>query len=89
VVIESVNENVKTVVRFPAGEREFIFSTTFILVFGAHSAHQWEPEFLSLGIKQPGLEAHYSPPYIAEIKNVWSYTPPPHTHTNHPSSWPS
>jgi hypothetical protein len=35
-------------------------------------------EFLSLGVKQLGREADLSPPFSAEIKNVWSYisTPP-------------
>jgi len=29
---------------------------------------------LSLGVKRPGREAAHSPPSIAEVENVWSYT---------------
>jgi hypothetical protein len=28
------------------------------------------------GIKRPGLKAVHSPPYLAEVKNKWSYTSP-------------
>jgi hypothetical protein len=36
----------------------------------------------SSGINLPGQEADYSPPSVAEVKNVWSYTS-----TSHMSSW--
>jgi hypothetical protein len=32
---------------------------------------------VSLGVKQPGREAHCSPPTSAEIKNAWIYTSTP------------
>jgi hypothetical protein len=32
---------------------------------------------LTLGIKQPGREAEYSPPSSADVKNAWSYTSTP------------
>jgi hypothetical protein len=35
---------------------------------------QWVPGVLSLGVKLPGREADYSPPFSAEIKNAWSCT---------------
>jgi hypothetical protein len=31
------------------------------------------------GVKRPGREADHSPPYSAEVKNVWSYTSTPTT----------
>jgi len=33
----------------------------------------YQPGALSLGVKRPGREADHSPPYSAEVKNVWSY----------------
>jgi hypothetical protein len=38
---------------------------------------KWVPGSLSLGIKQPGREAEYLPPFSAEVKNSWSYTSTP------------
>jgi hypothetical protein len=39
---------------------------------------QLVPGALSLGVKWPELEADHSPPSIAEVKNMWSYTSTPH-----------
>jgi hypothetical protein len=36
---------------------------------------QWVPRTLTPGLKRPEREADNSPPSIAEVKNVWSYTP--------------
>jgi hypothetical protein len=33
----------------------------------------------SLGVKRPGRKTDHSPPSSAEVKDVWSYTPLPHT----------
>jgi hypothetical protein len=30
------------------------------------------------GVKRPGREANHSPPYSAEVKKAWRYTPIPH-----------
>jgi hypothetical protein len=38
---------------------------------------QFVPGALSLGVKRPKREADHSPPYSAEVKNVWSYTSTP------------
>jgi hypothetical protein len=38
---------------------------------------QWVPVALSLGVKEPGREADYSPPASAEVKKAWSYTSTP------------
>jgi hypothetical protein len=35
------------------------------------------PGAFSLGVKRPGSEADYSPPFSAEVKDVWSYTSTP------------
>jgi hypothetical protein len=35
---------------------------------------QWIPEALSLEVKRPRLEADYSPPVSAEVKEMWIYT---------------
>jgi hypothetical protein len=43
---------------------------------------QWTSWALSLGIKRPGREAHYSTAISAEIKKTWYMHPFPHT-----SSW--
>jgi len=38
---------------------------------------QWVPGGFSPGVKRPGYKADHSPPYSAEIKNVWKYTSTP------------
>jgi hypothetical protein len=38
---------------------------------------QWVPGALSLEVKRQGREADHSPPYSAEVKNVWSYNSTP------------
>jgi len=38
---------------------------------------QWVQGALSLGVKQPGREAEYSPPYSTGVKNAWNYTSSP------------
>jgi len=41
-----------------------------------------DTEGTSPRVKQPGCEADNSPPYSAEVKNVWGYT-----FTTHTSPW--
>jgi hypothetical protein len=41
--------------------------------------NQSVPEDFTTGVKQPGQEAHHSPPSIVEVKNGWSYIPTPPT----------
>jgi hypothetical protein len=41
---------------------------------GAHLAsYPVDTGVLSSGVKWPGHEADHSPPFSAEVKNVWSY----------------
>jgi hypothetical protein len=40
---------------------------------------QWVHGAFSTRVKRSEREAHRSPPYSLEVKNEWSYTPPPHT----------
>jgi hypothetical protein len=39
--------------------------------------NQRVPGAFSLGLKRLGCEADHSPPFGAEVKNVWSYTSTP------------
>jgi hypothetical protein len=56
----------------------FLFTTVFRLALGpTEPPLQWLQGALSLGIKRPGREADYSPPFSAEVKNVWSIPPLP------------
>jgi hypothetical protein len=41
------------------------------------ASYQWLPGALIQGVKWPGHEADPSPPFNAEVKNVWSYTSTP------------
>jgi hypothetical protein len=47
----------------------FLFTITSRMVLGlTQPPIQWIPEALSLGVKQPGCEAHHSPPSSTEVK---------------------
>jgi hypothetical protein len=37
----------------------------------------WEAGAVTLAVKVLGREADYLPPYTTEVKNTWSYIPPP------------
>jgi hypothetical protein len=51
------------------------FTTVSTLALGPTKPPiQWMPGALSLGVKRPGREADHSPPTIAKVKNMWSYT---------------
>jgi len=39
---------------------------------------QWTPKAISPGVKRPMCEVHYSPPYLAKVKNAWSYVTTTH-----------
>lgn len=57
-------------VRFPAGVRDFHFSTACRLALGpTWSSSQCVPETLTAGVKLSGLEAIYLPPSSAEANN--------------------
>jgi hypothetical protein len=57
-------------VRFPAGAREFFYSTASRLVLGpTQPPIQWVPRVISRGIKRPGRESDNSPPSSIEFKN--------------------
>jgi len=56
----------------------FLFSTVSRLVLGSTQPPiQWVPGVFSPGVKWLGHEADNSPPYSAEVMNVWSYTATP------------
>jgi len=56
----------------------FLFTTVSILALGpTQPPIEWVSGALPLGVKQPGCEADHSPPSIAKVKNVWSYTSTP------------
>jgi len=38
---------------------------------------QWVSGALCLSVKRPGRETDHSPPFNADVKNVWSYTSTP------------
>jgi hypothetical protein len=44
---------------------------------------QWVSEVLSMGVKRPGREAHYSPPSSAEVKEIVEL----YLHSPNTSSW--
>jgi hypothetical protein len=53
----------------------FLFATTCTLaVWPTQPSSQWVPGCLSLGLKQPGCDAHQSLPPTAKVMEVWSYT---------------
>jgi hypothetical protein len=56
-------------------EEFFLFSTASRLALGSTRPRiKWVLVVVSLGIKRPRREADHSPPSIAEIKNVRSYS---------------
>jgi hypothetical protein len=62
----------------PGRVKNFLFSTASRPVLGpTQPLFQWVPGALSPGVKQPGRKADYSPPTIAEVKNVWIHTSTP------------
>jgi hypothetical protein len=65
-------------VRVPVGSR--IFSTSSRVALGSTQPPlRWIQGALSPEIKRPGLEANHSPPTVAEVKQMWSYTSITHT----------
>jgi hypothetical protein len=71
---EYTNNRLETGVRFPAGTG-FLFSAASRLVLGSTQPPMlWMLGALSLGVKQLGCEADYSPTSSAKFKNVWNYT---------------
>jgi hypothetical protein len=65
-------------VRFPVGAGFFLYAAASRPAVGTTQPPiQWVSEALSLGVKQSGCEADYSPPSGAEIKNVWNYSSTP------------
>jgi len=55
----------------------FLFTTASRLALGpTQPLIQWVPGTLSLGVKQPGREAAYSP-LSSEVKNAWNHTSTP------------
>jgi len=65
-------------VRFPEGLVIFLFITTSRPApRPTQPPIQWVTGTLSLGIKRPGSEADYSPPFRVEVKNAWSFTSTP------------
>jgi hypothetical protein len=72
-----------TGVRFPAGARDFVFSTESRLDLGPNQCPiKCVLGALPLHIKRPGLEADDSSPSSAEVKNSGIIIPLPHM-----SSW--
>ena len=66
-------------VQFPAGTPDFSFSKVSTMVLGPiHPSIQWVPWALSLGVKQPGYEADYSPPCSADLRICGTIDPLPH-----------
>jgi hypothetical protein len=56
----------------------FLFTTASRTALGpTQPPIQWVLGALSLGVKRSGREADHSPPFSAEVKNVWSYTSTP------------
>jgi hypothetical protein len=55
-------------VRFPARVRSFLFDTmSRPALRPTQPPIKWVPEALSLGVKRPGRENDYSPPFSAEV----------------------
>jgi hypothetical protein len=66
------------------GLRIFFFSAASRTVLGRTQLRiQCLSGALSPGVKRPGREAIHSPLSSAEVKNAWSYIPPPHTPSWH------
>jgi hypothetical protein len=42
---------------------------------GSYATQLYDTGKYFLGVKRQKREAHHSPPYSAEVKNAWSYTP--------------
>jgi hypothetical protein len=66
-----------TGVRFPSGKvmTFFLFSTASRPALGSTQPHiQRVPGVLSPALKRSGREADHSPPFSADVKNVWSNT---------------
>jgi hypothetical protein len=61
----------------PGTAKIFLLSTASRPVLGPIQPIQWVPGAHSPGLKRPGLEADYSPPTSAEVKNMWIYTSTP------------
>jgi hypothetical protein len=67
-----------SVVRVPAGARNFLFTTASRPALGPiHPPTQWVPGALSLGVKRPVREADHSTTSSAEVKNSSSHTSTP------------
>jgi hypothetical protein len=55
------------------GQRDFLFATAYRSSLGPTEVPiQWVPGVLSPRVKRPVPKADHSPPFSAEIKNVWS-----------------
>jgi len=53
----------------------FLFAIASKLTLGSTQPPiQWDPGAYYLVVKRPVREAYQSPPFSAEIKNMWSYT---------------
>jgi hypothetical protein len=63
----------------------FLFTNVSRTVLGhIQPPIQWVPGALSLRVKQPGREAHHSPPSNAEVKQCMDlYLHSPNTHSLH------
>jgi hypothetical protein len=62
----------------PGRINNFLFFTAPRLAEGpTQPSIQWVPKPVSLGVKQPGREAHHSPTASAEVEKTWVYTETP------------
>jgi hypothetical protein len=67
-----------TWVWFPAGSRDFLFSTASRPALRPTQLPiKWAPGPFSLGVKRPGREADHLPPFKVYIKNGGAIPPPP------------
>jgi hypothetical protein len=67
-------------VRVPVGGKNFHFSMSSRLALGpTQPPIQWVSGDLSPWIRRLGREADHSPPTSAEVKEIWSMHPLPHT----------